>query len=158
MNTRFQFVAVASLLSCFACEPRAEAAPAEASEDAGAPLEGVWRVVETSSADPTVSRLADPPGLYIFTPTHYSMMYVIGQLPRPGFAAVDPTDAEKLTAYDTFIANTGTYEVTGDAFVTSPVVAKHPNFMGGGRDQYRFRTLADTLWLTSNGGPTSVLC
>ena len=144
-------IATAALLVVSACEASNEAPAVQAAVAPGTPLEGVWRVAETSSADSAVAPLLDPPGLYIFTRTHYSMMYVIGQLPRPVFAAVDPTDAEKITAFETFIANSGTYQVSGNTFVTSPTVAKNPNFMAGGRDQYQFRTAGDTLWLTSDG-------
>jgi hypothetical protein len=151
MNMKALVFALATLLVLSACEQASDDAPAEAVAAVGSPIEGVWQIAEITSADATVAPLADPPSLYIFAGNHYSIMYVIGQLPRPVFAAVDPTDAEKLTAFDTFIANSGTYEVSGNTVVTTPVVSKNPNYMGGGRDQFAFRVLADTLWLTNTG-------
>ena len=48
------------------------------------------------------------------------------------------------------MANTGTYEIAGSALTVRPIVAKHPNFMGGGFDTYDVRREGETLWLTGN--------
>jgi hypothetical protein len=142
---------LAALSAVSACEEAPEVAPTESAAAIGTPVEGVWRIAERITADTAVAPLINPPSLYIFAGNHYSIMYVVGELPRPVFAAVDPTDAEKLTAFDTFIANSGTYELTGNTIEITPIVAKTPNYMGGGQDQFEFRVLADTLWLTSSG-------
>jgi hypothetical protein len=139
-------------LSLSACEPASEAdSGSVAQSQTSSPLEGAWRLAEVTSADTASAARVDEPGLFIFSPTHYSMMRVIGEMPRATFAAVDPTDAEKLTAYDTFIANSGTYQISGNTITTTPIVSKHPNFMNGGRDEFQFRAAGDTLWLTSSG-------
>ena len=50
---------------------------------------------------------------------------------RTRFANQDePTDSEKVGAYDTFIANSGRYEMDGNTFKTRAYVAKNPNYMG----------------------------
>ncbi len=126
------------------CE-RAEA-PSPAAQASGSAVEGVWRIAEVTVTGANPSSIVDPPSLLIFTPTHYSMMRTVGTQPRTPFAAINPTSEEKGAAYDSFIANSGTYELSGTTLTTRPIVAKHPNFMGGGFDTYEVRSAGDTLW------------
>src|SRR5712692_5501730 len=113
------------------------------------PLEGVWKVVESVVTGANASTNANPqPSLFIFAKTHYSMMLVPGNQPRALFKAQEPTNEEKIPAFDSFIANTGTYEVTGSTLTIRPIVARYPNFMAGGFEKYQFRIEGNTLWLT----------
>ena len=89
--------------------------------------------------------------MYLFGDRHYSMMRVTGNQPRTLAARDSVTDAEKLAAYDSFIANAGTYEVADSTLTIHPVVARSPNFMSGGSDKYQFRISGDTLWLSNTG-------
>ncbi len=140
-----------------ACAPTADQEPAAV---AAAPsVEGAWRITEFSSTGPDTSyAISDPqPSLLIFLAGHYSQMYVPGDEPRelfsgdePVLGALEPTDAEVLTAFGSFIANSGTYEVSGSTITTRPIVAKNPNFMAGGSISYTYRVEGDTLWLTIN--------
>ncbi len=127
-----------------------------ATEEAG-PLEGAWKVVEFSTTSPDTSSTITSlqPSLFIFLKQHYSVMFVPGSEPRELFSGdepvlgwLDPTDAEKLAAYDSFIANSGTYELTDSTLTTRPMVAKNPNFMAGGSLTFTYRVEADTLRLT----------
>lgn len=60
------------------------------------------------------------------------------------------TDAEKIAAYDSFIANSGTYEVSGSTLTVRPAVARNPNYMAGGFGKYQFKFEgSNTLYLTS---------
>lgn len=114
------------------------------------PLEGVWKVTEEVVTGANASSTTSPqPSLFIFTRTHYSMLRVASAHPRTLFKAMDPTNEEKIAAYDTFTANSGTYEVAGTTLTVRPIVAKNPNFMAGGFDKYQFRVDGDTLSLTS---------
>lgn len=118
--------------------------------EARGPLEGVWKITEEVVTGANASSTTNPqPSLFIFTRTHYSMLRVASAQPRALFAAVEPTDEEKVMAYDTFTANSGTYEVAGTTLTVHPIVAKNPNFMAGGFDTYEFRVDGDTLSLTS---------
>lgn len=116
------------------------------------PLEGAWTVVSISvtgpdaAANPTVQ-----PSVYLFGDRYYSMMRVTGNQPRTLAAKDSVTDAEKLAAYDSFVANAGTYEVADSTLTIHPVVARSPNFMSGGSDKYHFRVTGDTLWLSNTG-------
>jgi hypothetical protein len=118
-------------------------------ESSGGPLEGAWSVVSISATGPDSANTTVYPSVYLFGDRYYSMMRVTG--PRTLAAADSVTDAEKLAAYDTFVANTGTYETADSTLTTHPIVARSPNFMSGGSDQYTFRVSGDTLWLSNNG-------
>jgi hypothetical protein len=119
----------------------------EAAEGPEPPLEGAWSVVSIRVGQDS----AVQPSLYLFGDKHYSMMRVTGNQPRTLAAKDSVTDAEKLAAYDSFIANTGTYEVADSTLTIHPVVARSPNFMSGGSDKYQFRVSGDTLWLSNSG-------
>ena len=104
-----------------------------AAQDASA-LNGAWVVTGWSNADgeanPSPQR-----GLYIFVVTredggNYSLMWVPGSEPRAEFAnQQEPTDQEKLSAYDSFIANSGRLIVEGDQITFDAYMAKNPNYM-----------------------------
>ena len=111
------------------------------------PLEGVWREIEIMTTERGQSIQNPQPSLYIFTPTHYSMMGTIGEHPRALYKSLDPTNEEKIAAFDSFWGNSGTYEVTGDVLTIRPIVARNPNFMAGGFDKFRFSVDGDTLSL-----------
>jgi len=95
------------------------------------------------------SNVANPqPGLFIFAQKHYSVMWVPGNQPRTLFKGDSPTDQEKIAAYDSFVANSGTYEVEGETLTLHPIVARSPNFMAGGVSKSQMRIEGATLWLT----------
>ena len=136
-------IRVASLLATLLLASMAYA------QNARKPIEGVWKVTEIVVTGAGASHVASPqPGLFIFTRGHYSMMSVPGNQPRALFKGEEPTNEEKIPAFDSFVANTGTYEVTGSSLTTRPIVARYPNFMAGGSDKYQFRIEGSTLWLT----------
>ncbi len=75
------------------------------------PIEGAWKVTEIVVTGADASNVPNPqPGLIIFAQKHYSAMWVPGNQPRSLFKGEDPTDQEKIAAYDSFVANSGTYE------------------------------------------------
>lgn len=98
-----------------------------------AALHGAWIV--TSRTSPAGEVNASPQrGLYMFTASgHYSVMYVTGAEPRPMLSGEGefgtPTDAEKVIAFDNFVANSGRYSVDGDEIVYEAFMAKNPNYM-----------------------------
>ncbi len=118
------------------------------------PLEGAWQVVARSGADSdtNLTETSTQPGLYIFGKQHYSMMYVPRSEARALFEGTfdEVTDSEKVQAYDTFIANSGTYEISESGLTTRPALAKNPNFMTGSHSAVSsYRIEADSLWLTT---------
>ena len=94
-------------------------------------VRGVWRIEAfTHFTDPTNTQ--PQPSLYLFTAKHYAMLRVTSDTPR--VAPVDPnvaSAAELLAMWGNngFIANGGTYELSGGRLVIRPVVAKDPHVM-----------------------------
>ena len=131
---------VTVLLMCVALLPASLFA--QAGTNARSPLIGAWKVVETQNG--AVSQ----PSLYLFTARHFSRMNTIGEKPRTKFKDSDPaktTSPEKLAAYDTFGANTGTYEISGTTIVFKILLAKSPNRPD---DRFEFKVDGKTLTLT----------
>ena len=119
---------------------------------ADTPLEGAWIV--SSWEDLDGDAIADPqPGLFIFTSTNYSIMYVNTSVPRPLYDEEnDQTDAETLAAYASLTANSGGYEIDGNTFTTYAYVAKDTNYMGGFPEngtEYEFERDGDKLIVTT---------
>ena len=93
-------------------------------------LAGAWIVTSRETADGQVN--SEPQrGLYVFTVSgHYSMMFVLGDQPRVEFGSEEnPTDAEKVTAFDSIVANSGRYTVEGNEISYEAYMAKYPNYM-----------------------------
>ena len=112
------------------------------------PIEGAWKVTEIVVTGADASNVPNPqPGLIIFGQKYYSVMWVPGSQPRTLFKGENPTDQEKIAAYDSFVANSGTYEVAGATLTLHPIVARSPNFMAGGVAKNQFRIEGTTLWL-----------
>jgi hypothetical protein len=111
-----------------------------AQDAAPSSVEGVWKVTEETfmGANPSSTSNAQP-ALLILTKTHYSFIRVVGQKPRPLFKAINPTAEEKIAAFDSFTASSGTYELVGSTLTMRPAVSKHPNFMAGGSEKYEIR-------------------
>ena len=123
----------------------------ERAEHSESPLEGAWSVASIHVTGPDSAATTVQPSLFLFGDKHYSMMRVTGNQPRALAATDSSTDAEKLSAYNSFIANTGTYEVADSTLTIHPIVARSPNYMSGGSDIYHFRVSGDTLWLNNTG-------
>ncbi len=144
---RFIF-AVFALTVLAACQP-------EVTEVAN-PLVGVWEVSEVSVTSPDTSyTITNPPSLYFFTERHYSVMRVRGGEPRELFAgdapvigSLAPTDDERLAAWSTFSAHSGTYEISGSTLTIQPIVAKHPNIMSGISLNLTYQAMEGMLHLT----------
>lgn len=86
-------------------------------------------------------------GLYLFTPTRYSM--ILASTDRPDIADMSKATADELRAiWGPLLANAGTYEVSGDLITIHPLVAKIPVVMKPGANEvYRFRIEGKTLTL-----------
>lgn len=102
------------------------------------PLVGAWQL------DPGQSGQA---GLYLFTPTLYSM--VLAATDRPDMADTSKATADELRAlWGPLLANAGRYEIAGDLITIHPVVAKIPVVMKPGASEvYQFRIEGRTLTL-----------
>jgi hypothetical protein len=121
-------------------------------------LEGVWQGVEAKWTGPTPGTNSNPqPGFYIFTKNHYSTVAVIGDKPRPQAQDVEKATADELRAmWGPFVANAGTYEISGDTLTTRPLVAKNPKVMSPGSSATAsFKLEGDTLTLALHFPPSN---
>ena len=119
------------------------------------PIRGAWRIVRTSLAAGEQPKFQDytQPGLILFTARHYSLMYVEGNEPRKKFVnPMQPTDAEKLEAFESFVGHSGTYSLQDSIVAMNVDVAKVPNLMEppfrSTFARFVYRTKGDTLLLT----------
>jgi hypothetical protein len=116
----------------------------------GADVRGVWKVTEVASRAPGAlweSRTTPYVSQFIFTAGHYSYMYVPGSGPRKRFSgeADQPTDAEKIEAYNSLVAATGTYGLAGPELTMQALVHKNPNEMVGTALRYTIAVDGDTM-------------
>src|SRR3569623_1843734 len=118
-------LAAVLLVAVFATAPAADS-----------PLAGVWQLDEAQSG---------LVGYYIFTPTHYSMMAATKD--RADIVDTNKATADELRAmWGPMLANTGTYEISGDLMTIHPVAAKFPVVMKpGGGEVYRFHIEAKPI-------------
>jgi hypothetical protein len=125
---------------------------------ASAALKGAWKIVEQSVRSPGREwTVGAPPylSLYIFTDKHYSYMFAPGPAPRRLFAGDpnQPTDAEKVAAYNSFVAGSGTYTLTGTTLTLNAVLHKNPHEMNGHALKYEVEILGSTLRMTIANPP-----
>jgi len=138
-------------------EVHRHSSPLQFSQEQSA-LEGTWKTQEiTLVQGPNAGTIADPqPSLFIFTKKHYNIMYVRGTEPRPLLeeesTRTSLTEAELRATFEPFVANSGTYELSGSTLTTHPQVALWPNFMSGGTAVYDYRVEGNSLWLTYSNG------
>ncbi len=107
---------------------------------------GGWILTSWETADGEVN--SEPQrGLFMFTASgQYSMMYVLGDQPRAEWSGETQTDAEKVEAYDSFIANSGRYSVDGNQITYEAAMSKNPNYMATfGPERENARTMTFTV-------------
>jgi steroid delta-isomerase-like uncharacterized protein len=115
-------------------------------------LVGTWLITETTTTTSDSSWTNSNPqtGLYIFTETHFGNMLIQGSEPRQLFPE-SPTPEQRLAAYDPFIADAGSYELTDSTITTQNIIAKIPNVMTASGLVYRYKLSGDSLTLTFSG-------
>jgi hypothetical protein len=121
-------------------------------------VKGAWKITEqwsrsrggawTLGATPYLS-------IYIFTDKHYSYMFAPGLEPRRLFAGGpnQPTNAEKVAAYDTFVAGSGAYALTGSTLMLNAILHKNPNEMTGHPLKYSVELDDNSLRMTIDNPP-----
>jgi hypothetical protein len=115
-------------------------------------IQGVWRVVDVTipGPEPRTIAFANRPNLTIITPKHYSRVEVQADGPRPILPDATKATADELRAvWGPFVAEAGTYEVTGDVITMRPLASKNPAVMGPGVFiTYAYTLTGDTMSLT----------
>ena len=143
-------VAVFIAVGAAAQDPACAAASETKRSRMQANIWGVWKITELASREPGAKwevRTAPRLSQYIFTKQHYSYMYVPGADARTLFAGDPntPTAAEKAEAYNSLVAATGTYTLSGRTLTLSAIVHKNPNEMVGKPLTYSVEFDGDTL-------------
>jgi Lipocalin-like domain len=121
-------------------------------------ITGVWKAEKFAFRYPDSAWTVQTPpdeNLYIFTTKYYSYTYVRGNSPRKLFEGDPnkPTDAEKITAYDSFVANSGTYSVKDSILILRAVIHKNPNEMTGKHLTYKIKIERNKLQFTITDPP-----
>ena len=118
-------------------------------------LKGVWEVQERTELEGDESTtISDPqPSLYLFTDRYYAIMFIPGTEPRPDLMVVQQqlrqaSGEDLVAAFNTFVANAGTYEVSGSRLTRNIVVARIPGAMGVTAD-WEYEVGGDTLTITA---------
>ena len=127
---------------------------AQAQTAAHNPLVGAWRITEI--AETGKPPLTTPqPGLYIFTPKHYSFIRINGAKPLPDYPSNDKaTDAEKVTVFNSIYMQSGSYTVKDNVLAVKVLVAKSAFAMAAPGNQFDVAINGDTLTLTQKpNGP-----
>jgi hypothetical protein len=116
-------------------------------------VQGGW--VVAGITDSSGNEIGGQPGLFVFTETHYSIMFVPGTDERAQYTGDEQTDGEMLAAYQSFIANSGRYVVEGDQLTHRAYVAKDPVYMGAFPENplmAKVHRAGDTLHFTYTSG------
>jgi hypothetical protein len=122
-------------------------------------IQGVWRAVEITVTDanpppntlPKGTHTNIQPELLIFTAKHYSQTADTAAEPRPTTPVKEqgkPTLEELQSRWEPFIANAGTYEVSGDTLTRHVVVAKNPALQGKVVTRATIKLDGKNLWVT----------
>jgi len=123
----------------------------------GAAFEGVWRTVEVVVPGPNPQTFRSAATLAIFHGKHYSRVEVHAETARPVLKDPATASADELRAvWGPFVAEAGTFEVTGSNVVTmQAIVAKNPAAMiNGATSVYTYQRDGDTLTLTQSRTPS----
>jgi hypothetical protein len=118
------------------------------------PLVGAWRITEI--AETGKPPLTTPqPGLYIFTPKHYSFIRINGTKPLPDYPSNDKaTDADKVAVFNALYLQSGTYSFKDNVLEVKVLVAKSAFAMAAPGNRFDVAVSGDMLTLTQKpNGP-----
>jgi hypothetical protein len=149
---------VAGHVAHVATTGQSSGAPVSVGARARSPLEGVWKILEVASRAPGADwTVVTPPysSVYIFTPKYYSYMFAPGAGPRRLFAGDpnQPSAAEKIAAYDSIVAGSGTWVLEDTTLTMTAILHKNPNEMTGEPLRYRVEIEGDRLRMTIANPP-----
>lgn len=124
-------------------------------------IQGVWKINEITTTGANGKTIAvTQPSMYLFTKTHYSIIFVSGDKPREVMDDYRKATQEQLFSIfvDDFVANAGTYEVKAGKLTVHPMVAKAPSYMQPGTwSTSSMKISGNSLTLvseSSNSGPS----
>lgn len=123
-----------------------------------AAFEGVWRTVEVVVQGPTHQVFGPGATLAVFHGRHYSRVEVHADRARPMLVDPAAASADELRAvWGPFVAEAGTFDLSGNVVTMQALVAKNPAaMMNGATSAYTYERSGDTLTLTqvrTHAGP-----
>lgn len=106
---------------------------------------GVWRMTHWENSNGEGEAL-QPAYTAYFANGYFTVMWEASDGPRPDLGE-NPTDAERIAAWQPFAAQFGTYEVNGAEITYTRLVSKTPENMRPGNQSYvrSFRIDGNTL-------------
>ena len=113
-------------------------------------LEGAWQTTEVmftggSEEDETIT---DPNmQIVVYSAGHYSIMRNAGDRPAPLPEGQTPTDEDRLAAFASFRASSGTYEVSGSKIMSHVMMDRLPGLVGR-TNEVEYRIEGDKLMIT----------
>ena len=122
-------------------------------------LDGAWQVQEVmiNGGQNPGTNATPQPSLYLFTDQYYSIMYVPGAEPRAAAPGDDGfSDEETIASFNSFIANSGSYESSGSSITMHPIVARVPDVMGI-TIEVEYQLNGETLVLTGTNANTGAV-
>ena len=93
-------------------------------------IQGVWRVVEQTINDRTLKDATLGVGFHIYTARHYAIIRETGVPPRMPAPIDNASAAQLMAAYGPFVAQFGTYELSGERMSETILIAKNPELAG----------------------------
>lgn len=99
---------------------------------------GVWKQVQQEYPGSGFPVITNPhPSLMIFTPGYYSYSYTGHPRPmRENAIHWQASDEEKLRRHGEIVFNSGSYKIEDGKLILSPIMARVPELMGGGKIIY----------------------
>jgi len=124
--------------------------------DSRTAFEGVWRTVEVVVPGPTSQTFRPTATLAMFHGKHYSRVEVHVDGVRPVLKDPATASADELRAvWGPFVAEAGTFDVSGNNVTMQALVAKSPAAMtNGSTSVFTYQRSGDTLTLTQVRTPS----
>ena len=114
-------------------------------------LEGAWQTTEvmftggseedTTNTDPNLN-------IFLFSAGHFSQMRNAGDRPDPVPEGQTLTDEDRLAAFASFRASSGTYEVSGSKLILHTMLNRNPGAVGN-TFEVEYQIEGDKLMTTS---------
>ena len=111
-------------------------------------IQGVWRVIEQTLNEQTLTDEKLGVGYHIYTPGYYAAVRESGPPPRPDVPDIDKASKDDLlAAWGPFVTQLGTYKVVDDVLSFTSLVAENTGQMTGRGASQRIRFEGETLVL-----------
>jgi|GEM_PF-4723170 len=122
-------------------------------------IEGAWKLECYRFEGENMRGEVNPAqaSLFLFTDSHYSISYVLGDTPRSALPDT-PSNEEIVAAYRSFVSNSGRFEQSDSTLMTYPLITRNPNVTAESATpvRYVYSIRQDTLFLSLPEAPGDV--